>query len=66
MKKDYVDFKYVKAIGVPYEYYSKVKGEIYAQDTLKKVINLMNKYNISVPVVDTSCFNKRLNNCKIR
>ena len=61
MKKDCVPFEYVKAVGYPYRYYSAIKGELYAKEKLNKLLDLMNKHNIKLPVVDTSCRNKILN-----
>lgn len=63
MKKDEIPFTYIKAIGYPYKYYASIKGEKYADERLKKLVDLMCKYKINTPIVDTSCYNKILNNC---
>lgn len=60
MCKEFVDFEFVKAIGIPYEYYVKEKGKQYADDTLKKVKQLLIKYDINLDIVDTSSYNKIL------
>ena len=62
MKKDEISFTYIKAIGYPYRYYTAIKGEKYAEERLEKLAYLMSKYKINLPIVDTSCYNKILNN----
>lgn len=58
--KDYVSFDYIKAVGVPYSYYSAIKGIEYADNILRDVIELLEKYSINLPVVDTSSRNRLL------
>ena len=57
MCKDNIPFEMVKAIGVPYEYYTLLNGKEYADDKLNRVKKLMNKYSINLPIVDTSSYN---------
>ncbi len=60
MKKDSISFEHVKAIGFPYKYYSSIKGEEETDRMLKKLINLIDKYSVNLPIVDTSFYNKIL------
>lgn len=52
--KDFISFDFVKAIGVPYDYYKQTKGLKYAEFMLNEVSTLMDKYDIHLDIVDTS------------
>lgn len=55
--KDFIPFEMIKAIGVPYQRL-KFEGKLeYANRLLKDIILLMEKYDISLPIVDTSIYN---------
>ena len=58
--KDYISFDYVAAIGVPYNYYTQTKGNEYADHILKSIIKLLDKYSLSLPIIDTTNHNKTL------
>lgn len=58
--KDEVPLSMVKAIGVPYYYLSINNSIEYAEKKLNDVKNMMDKYNIKLPIVDTSRYNKVL------
>lgn len=58
--KDYVPFKFIKAIGVPYQHLILKNGKECADDILKKIEQLMKKYKINLNVVDTNSYNKIL------
>jgi len=60
MCKDYISIDYVKAIGVPYAKLVREKGYNYADNLLKDIELLMQKYNIYLPIVDTSRYNQIL------
>ena len=60
MCKDFVSLDLVRAIGVPYNYYTLTKGIEYADTILEDVKNLIDKYNLNIGIVDTSSFNKIL------
>ena len=60
MCKDFIDLDFVKAVGVPYEYYRVIKGEQYADNILNDVKKLIDKYELNIPIVDTSNYNKLL------
>ena len=55
--KDYIDFSYIKAIGFPYRYLTTIKGQDYTENLLNDLYLLMQKYNIILPIVDTSKYN---------
>ena len=55
--KDYIDFSYIKAIGFPYQYLVKTKGEYYTNNLLNDLYLLMEKYNIVLSIVDPSKYN---------
>ena len=55
--KDYIDFKYVKAIGFPYRYLTTIKGQDYTNKLLNDLYLLMQRYNINLSIVDTSKYN---------
>ena len=58
--KDRVPLNMIKAAGVPYYYLSTNKSLEYAEKILNDVRELMNKYEIELPIVDTSRFNVSL------
>lgn len=60
MCKDFVSLDLVRAIGVPYNYYTLTKGIEYADTILEDVKNLIDKYNLNIGIVDTSSCNKIL------
>lgn len=60
MCKDHVPMELVKAVGVPYNYYLLKNGIEYADNILKDVKELIDKYEINIGIVDTSDFNKVL------
>lgn len=55
--KDFIPLDMVKAIGVPYQKLKSKEKEIYAIQIIKDIKELMNKYNIYLPIVDTSRYN---------
>ena len=58
--KDYISIKYVKAIGIPYVKIIREKGKEYTDNLLNDIKLLMNKCDISIPIVDTSRYNQIL------
>lgn len=58
--KDRVPLDMIKAVGVPYYYLSIKESPEYAEKILNDVRELMNKYEIELPIVDTSRFNASL------
>ena len=58
--KDCIPFSYVAAIGVPYTYYLHTKSQEEADSILNSIIKLMNKYSISLTIIDTTNHNKVL------
>ena len=58
--KDGIPFSYVAAIGVPYKYYLHTKGKEKADNILNSIIELMNKYSISLSIIDTTNYNRVL------
>lgn len=56
--KDYIDISYVKAIGFPYQKFIYLYGELNTNKLLNDLEILMNKYNINLPIVDTSRYNR--------
>lgn len=60
MAKDYVSFEFVKAIGVPYKYLILNKGKEYADEILRRVEELMKKYEINLNMVDINSNNQIL------
>jgi len=55
--KDYVDFSYIKAIGFPYKYLTTIKGQDYTNNLLNDLYLLMQRYNITLSIVDPSKYN---------
>lgn len=62
--KDFISIDYIKAIGVPYQKLVSVGKEEYANQLLKDIQELMKKYNINLPIVDTSRYNHILIDAK--
>lgn len=60
MCKDFIPLEYVKAIGVPYRHLIRTKGRSYADKLIEDIVVLMNKYNISFPIVAPGSCNKIL------
>ena len=58
--KDYIPFDMIKGIGVPYKYYLLLNGKEYADEKLSNVKKLMKKYDITLPILDTSHYNEVL------
>lgn len=58
--KVYLSFEFVKAIGVPYNYYKQTKGLKYADLILNNISELIEKYDINLDIVDTSKINQIL------
>lgn len=57
MCKDYISLEYIRAIGIPYQKLIQTKGQVYTDKLINDLILLMNKYNITMPIVDTSRYN---------
>ena len=64
MCKEFIDLSLVKAVGVPYMYYTLTKGKEHADNILNDVKNLIDKYEFSIDIVDTSDYNKLLSERK--
>lgn len=60
LSKDYIPIEYVKAIGIPYIRMVREKGSAYTDNLLNDIKLLMEKYDISLAIVDTSRFNQLL------
>lgn len=60
--KDWVPIEMVRAIGIPYYLLSRTKSKEEAELLKNDVIALMDQYNISLPIVDTSNINRVLYN----
>ena len=50
----------VKAIGIPAKYLKLINKEYLIETYQNDILYLMNKYNIYLPIVDTSDYNKIL------
>lgn len=57
MCKDFVPIEMVKAIGVPYLYLVSQGKKEYVDKLIEDIQNLMQQYNINLPIVDTSRYN---------
>lgn len=55
--KKMIPLSYVKAIGVPARYLRDIGNEEKIERYLTDILELMNKYNINLPIVDTSAYN---------
>ena len=55
-----IPLSYVKAIGVPARYLRDMGKEEKIERYLTDILELMNKYNINLPIVDTSAYNMPL------
>lgn len=58
--KDFVSFRFVKAIGVPYQYLLLNKGPKYADTVLTRIEELMTKHQVNLNIVDINSYNKIL------
>ena len=56
--KDYINFEYVKGIGIPYQKLIELGKEDYVKKLIKDIVLLMEQYNIKLPIVDTSRYNR--------
>lgn len=66
MCKDYIPLEYVKAIGVPYNKLVRERSKEYVDKLLNDIELLMQKYNIQLPIVDTSRYNQLLTTLKTK
>ncbi len=55
--KEFIPLKKVKAIGIPYRYLVKNNKKEVADFYRAEVIRLLEKYDVDIPIVDTSFFN---------
>ena len=62
--KNYIDFKYIKAIGIPYQKLIESKKEKYTNKLIEDIKKLMEQYSIKLPIVDTSRYNHIIINPK--
>ena len=60
MCKDYVSIDFVKAIGIPYQRLVLYNKKEFADKLLEDIQTLMKQYNINLPIVDVSRYNKIL------
>lgn len=58
--KDFIPFSMVRAIGVPYQNLRLQGKANYAEQLIQDIIKLMEQYGISLPVVDTSLYNRTI------
>lgn len=58
--KDYIPLDYIKAIGVPYQKLLSERKLEYANKLIEDIQILMEQYNQSLPIVDTSRYNHLL------
>lgn len=58
MCKDHIPLEMVKAIGIPYQKLRLQGNEAYAISLIEDIKALMNKYDIHLPIVDTSRYNQ--------
>lgn len=58
--KESISFDYVKAIGFPKEYLRRTNQENKFEEYFNCVFELMKKYNLDLPIVDTSNYNRIL------
>lgn len=68
MCKDFVSIDFVKAIGIPYQRIVLYKKKEFADKLIEDIQSLMKQYNIDLPIVDVSRYNRILtkNNSKKR
>lgn len=62
MCKDEVSLDLVLAIGIPYSTFTRNYGFEYVQKLLSDIDDLIVKYDIDLPIVDTENFNRTLSN----
>ena len=60
MCKDFIPLEYVIAVGIPYKILVEKRSIEYVNKLIEDIVLLMEKYNILLPIVDTSRFNKNL------
>ncbi len=60
--KNFVPLEMVRAIGIPYSLLTRTKNKEEAELLKRDVIDLMDQYSISLPIVDTSNINRFLYN----
>lgn len=58
--RDCITLDMVRAIGIPYFNLIKVEGIVVAENIMQQIIDLMNQYNILLPIVDIDRCNKVL------
>lgn len=56
--KDFIPIEMIRAIGIPYLNIIITKGIEYAEKYKQDIINLLNKYNITLPIVDINNYNE--------
>lgn len=66
MCKDLIPLDMVRAIGVPYQKLCLQEKEAYANKLIEDIKELMDKYDVSLPVVDTSSYNSIIHDIKPR
>lgn len=60
MCKDFIPIDFVKAIGVPYQRLVFYDKQEFADKLIEDIQSLMKQYNIELPIVDTSRYNRVL------
>lgn len=60
MCKDFISLEYVIAVGIPYKTLVKKRSIEYVLKMIDDIHLLMDKYNIFLPIIDTSRYNKIL------
>ena len=60
MCKDFVSIDFVKAIGIPYERLVLCNKKEFADKLIEDIQSLMKQYNINLPIVDVSRYNRIL------
>ena len=60
MCKDSILIDYVKAIGIPYQRLVLYNKKEFADKLLEDIQSLMKQYNINLPIVDVSRYNRIL------
>ena len=60
--KDWINLDMVRAIGIPYSQFIREKGIEEMEEIIQHIIELMDNYNILLPIVNTDSCNKVLYN----
>ncbi len=60
--KDWINLDMVRAIGIPYSQFIREKGIEETEEIIQHIIELMDNYNILLPIVNTDSCNKVLYN----